>query len=480
MVDYVSLRHEKHDYRSLCKVINKLQRVPFTINSDVLQFLLTHEDVFVSFGLLMSKFLENVSITTISEFLRSCLIENELKEFQYGELVECVKKTVQRCRYERLILGLAEAYNGYKFYLPAFLDFRGRIYRCGILHFHESDLARSLIVFADTDKPDSKHKIVSNNPIIKIVNQKFRDINLELGDLIVLSHYDNKLIYGQDTDKHLAVLKKDEAMGLMEAKHPFQYLASCVNKKKKVHYNISEFVLVTKDASSSAYQIVSFLNLDKILAIKTNRITPPDGKPEDLYSWIQDELKSFMDSDPELDKNLSRVVSMHMDRKIVKSFFMPMIYGKTLMSAVNDLRDVFSQYITRSECYKVGRSFYRFFKSKFSATNSLIRLIRLIGWFTSSRERPNTYGVGYVTTVQNYLKKVPCHIWVYDPVKKKRKRVTLRVESNKPDTRKTETATFVNFIHQIDAYLAMRVVHRMQRSFAYSAPIYTVHDNFIL
>ena len=41
------------------------------------------------------------------------------------------------------------AYDGYKFYLPAFLDFRGRVYRCGILHFHECDLARSLIVFAD-------------------------------------------------------------------------------------------------------------------------------------------------------------------------------------------------------------------------------------------------------------------------------------------------------------------------------------------
>ena len=32
------------------------------------------------------------------------------------------------------------------FYLPAFLDFRGRIYRSGILHFHERDLARSLIL----------------------------------------------------------------------------------------------------------------------------------------------------------------------------------------------------------------------------------------------------------------------------------------------------------------------------------------------
>lgn len=47
------------------------------------------------------------------------------------------------------MLDIADAYQGYQFYVPAFIDFRGRIYRSGILHFHERDLARSLIIFAD-------------------------------------------------------------------------------------------------------------------------------------------------------------------------------------------------------------------------------------------------------------------------------------------------------------------------------------------
>ena len=42
------------------------------------------------------------------------------------------------------------------------MDFRGRIYRAGVLHFHERDLARSLIVFAPalehtTDAPALGH-----------------------------------------------------------------------------------------------------------------------------------------------------------------------------------------------------------------------------------------------------------------------------------------------------------------------------------
>lgn len=35
------------------------------------------------------------------------------------------------------------------------MDFRGRIYRSGILHFHERDLAKSLIVFANNHQEES-------------------------------------------------------------------------------------------------------------------------------------------------------------------------------------------------------------------------------------------------------------------------------------------------------------------------------------
>jgi DNA-directed RNA polymerase len=58
---------------------------------------------------------------------------------------------IQRARYEKFIIRLASAYDGYTFDLPAFIDFRGRIYRTGILHFHERDLARSLILFYQRD-----------------------------------------------------------------------------------------------------------------------------------------------------------------------------------------------------------------------------------------------------------------------------------------------------------------------------------------
>lgn len=54
--------------------------------------------------------------------------------------------------------------------------------------------------------------------------------------------------------------------------------------------------------------------------------------------------------------------------------------------------------------------------------------------------------------------------------------MTLRVSSSKRDRRKTEISTFVNFIHQRDAHIAMSVVKEM---LDLNIPIYTVHDNFI-
>lgn len=70
----------------------------------------------------------------------------------------------------------------------------------------------------------------------------------------------------------------------------------------------------------------------------------------------------------------------------------------------------------------------------------------------------------------------PINVWVYDVHKNKKRRVTLRVATDKRDRRKSEVSTFVNFIHQKDAYIAMKVIEILQ---SLNAEVYTVHDNFI-
>lgn len=463
----------KEDYNRVCNIMNKLQGQPFKINSKWLYYINDFYSDFVDSGLLMPKFLNNVNMKEISTLLREFYMNNELykKLFNFNNLLHDLHKDVQRAHYENLVLKLAMAYDGYKFYLPVFLDFRGRIYRSGIINFHERDLARSLIVFADSeDSSNFTDEDFSRNYENVILATAFhyksfatyKDANIWF-DKYCTNSYDNTETTQQYSSK---------------AKRPFQFLSNITSMINDIE-NAIKSLPITQDASASAYQIMSYFLLDKNIAIRTNLISryKDDDTIHDIYSYILEELKVFIKADEKIDSNLSMIVIEKLDRKIVKGIFMPIIYGKTVMSTACDLREVLSQYITHKESFILASSCFRFWKVKYHNLECLIRLIQNIGWLASARDRAVVYNIKYFSTVQDYMKMIPINIWVYDRVKKKRRKVTLRVSSNKRDRRKTETSTFVNFIHQRDAYIAMRVVECMLD--IYKAPVYTVHDNFI-
>lgn len=107
----------------------------------------------------------------------------------------------------------------------------------------------------------------------------------------------------------------------------------------------------------------------------------------------------------------------------------------------------------------------------------LIGIIRLLGWFAASCGRPVLYSTKFFNTSQDYMVMEPYSLWVYDKLKKRKRKVTLSVSSqDKRDRKKTEISTFVNFIHQKDAFIAMSVIEDMRKD---GYPIYTVHDNLI-
>lgn len=449
----------RDNYEKLCLVMNKLQSQPFQINSDWLKYLLDNENLFVEYGFLMPRFLASININDVSIILRELHMMDEVinKFCSFSDLLQTLCKNIQRSRYEKLIIKLAIAYDGYIFDLPAFLDFRGRIYRSGMLHFHERDLARSLILFSDSKSMNNdnknKHFIASaafHYKSFVSVDEAMEWLNYNISQIS-----DNPYVIAQD------------------AKHPFQFLANIKGLAAK-KLNVLTNTPITQDASASAYQIMSYLLLDDTLAKRTNLIPSSDGKIQDIYSFILEEVKEFMKA--ELDGNLSTIVCNLLTRKIVKGIFMPIIYGKTLMSIASDLKDNLSHFITHKECFDVASVCLKFWRTKYQGMECLIRLIRNIGWIASARDTPVFYRVPYFTTVQDYMIMDPINIWVYNKLHKKRRRVTLRVSSSKRDRRKTEISTFVNFIHQMDARIAMSVVEQM---LLMKAPIYTVHDNFI-
>lgn len=203
------------NYHDLCCVMNALQRQAFQINSAWLKYILENEELFVSNGLLMPKFLANMNIKDVSILLREFHIKDEVinKLFSFSELLRTLCSNMQRARYEELIFKLASAYDGYQFYLPAFLDFRGRIYRSGILHFHERDLARSLIVFADSESKDDNNNKMCFFPAAAFHYKSFDSIKEGIDWL----------------DDNLTQIGANPIDYAQRAKRPFQFMANIIS-----------------------------------------------------------------------------------------------------------------------------------------------------------------------------------------------------------------------------------------------------------
>nr|GMD14319.1 DNA-dependent RNA polymerase [Ipomoea batatas] len=250
----------------------------------------------VESGLLMPSFLSRINIPEAINLLRKTFLEDEImvkKKYKFQDILKEFLSRVQRSRYERFIVELASAYVDYEFYLPAFDDFRGRIYRARVLHFHERDLARSLIVFSkNTYRKYDDGREYDDDQIAKLNH---------IIESAAGFHYHKFETYGDASqwyqEQHLS-LKSNDSRSLIKfaggASDPFQFLipkAIDEDEKRKIHDIYTHILEDLKDY------------LKKVL-------------PEDEYSVI---LKGF-------------------PRKLVKSIFMSLVYGTPLPSAATDLR----------------------------------------------------------------------------------------------------------------------------------------------
>ena len=206
----------------------------------------------------MPGFLASMNIKDFSILLREFHMKDEVINKLCNELLQTLNKNIQRSRYEKLIIKLAIAYDGYHFYLPAFLDFRGRIYRSGVLHFHERDLARSLSVFADCKSMDN---IIRKTSIAAAAFHYKSFVSVEEA----LNWFNNSL--SQICNYPIVFAR--------EAKRPFQFLANMVSITSN-KLNVIKSIPITQDASASAYQIMSYFLLDETMAKRTNLIPSSD------------------------------------------------------------------------------------------------------------------------------------------------------------------------------------------------------------
>ncbi|GLJ46000.1 hypothetical protein SUGI_0968820 [Cryptomeria japonica] len=350
------------------------------------------------------------------------------------------------------------------------MDFHGRIYRIGVLHFHKRDLARSLIIFSsDAQAPElTKHDEMSLRIQLACAAafkyKKFSSLNNAYSWYI---QNREQMIELDESLIHLA----------LKASDPFQFIAKVLSNERVT--NIDRIhglnrVPVTQDASASAYQIMSYLLLNAEMGRRTNLIPSPEKVIQDLYLCLTDELLEFLHS--RLDNNKYAIIESWLTRKLVKQLIMPLIYGKTVITMASDICEAYGSLLRSKDYYHIAKLCHELWINKYPNIANLMKLINLIGWFCSVLDRPVQYSIPYFTIVQDYMRSNKAYIWVYDRVCKKRRRATIRVPTSVRDKRKTQVSTRVNFIHQKDAFIAMKVVEQLTFK---KAPVYTLHDNFI-
>ena len=192
---------------------------------------------------------------------------------------------IQQARYEDFILNLASAYEGYKLDLPAFMDFRGRIYRAGILHFHERDLAKSLIRFAHEESIPVHINVVNDD------EGKKRRTHLAYAAAFKFKKFSTlkeSYIWYMDMLKEVGPWIEYQSQSELEksksniklinlalrASDPFQFLAKFQTCDRVDDYQRAygfNKVPVSQDASASAYQIMSYLLLNDELGMQIGR-----------------------------------------------------------------------------------------------------------------------------------------------------------------------------------------------------------------
>ncbi|KAL3516294.1 hypothetical protein ACH5RR_023196 [Cinchona calisaya] len=176
------------------------------------------------------KFLIKPGETSAKDFLKN---HKDIKSDDYKLLSEFGNYTIEALLVH-VLAQLASAYDGYKFYLPAFLDFHGQIYRSGVLHFHECDLARSLVLIRDS--PDtgslSRDELTTNIAIATAFHYKsFHSYSDAISWVL-----DNLDDIGNQPYKYA-----------LQAKQPFQFLAN-IRALVKKDYNVLARTPITQDA----------------------------------------------------------------------------------------------------------------------------------------------------------------------------------------------------------------------------------------
>lgn len=140
--------------------------------------------------------------------------------------------------------------------------------------------------------------------------------------------------------------------------NPFKFLSYFINLNESINNEAFSNIPISMDASSSAYQILSYFTFNEQLAIGTNLIKDPVNKPyeyHDLYNTLLEDIKEKnLEGLLDNDHKLADAVRKRLSRKLMKKIYMPLVYGQTKHSATTDIISNLGENLDGKDAYKLA------------------------------------------------------------------------------------------------------------------------------
>ena len=308
--------------QQILDAVNFLQKVPYTINTKMLDVLLGYQKelkyieenfkvsykYYFVFKVILSQKLyekprkiEEEVLDEIRDNLNKRkrrltaedkkIIDDVLRRIR-TENIEKLEKEIE-IEYELaklknsfiVMLDIAQKYKEYdKIYFCWNMDFRGRIYPIqSLLHPQGGDVAKSLLLFANEQKLDENgirwFKVHGANVFGEVDKEPF----------------DTRVAWVQEHESEIieSATNPKEALFWKEADDPFKFLAFCF-EYKRYKENPTDFATglpVAIDGSNNGFQHISTMLRDTKGATSVNVLPNEEGKVRDFYMDVLEELK---------------------------------------------------------------------------------------------------------------------------------------------------------------------------------------------
>lgn len=461
-------------------MINEISSIPYRINTDLLDYILTNKHDLLIDADKPSKY-EN--------------IENRTK-YQQSKHNSYISKLIL----QEIILGIADFFRNFSaIYFPVRMDQRGRIYCSSTyLNYQSCELSKALLSFSNPG--------IINKKDLKFVKYlEYYGVNCFGKDKLSNKA---KITWIQDNLEN--IINYDNGKLLNKAKDKLLFIAFCIEYKRYNEFlnneNTFEFhtyLPIQLDATCNGFQHLALLSNEVTLFKELNLIEGNNDTPNDFYSFLVHKLVNLFNNMVEKSNtdvnngSYERLKSFYLERSNIKKAIMTIPYNASSRSMRKYIKDNLhlveqknvdnlswysksdkqtKPWINNKDVLVLISSIQAIIHNDFEKIKKLMKYLKNIATIFTILGLPIVWSLPHGLIIrQSYLEKKSVSIrpFIYSKTK-----INIQVvNKDKYDKKKQIRALMPNLIHSLDASSLNLLYNKFSQ--IYEKPQFlAIHDCF--